>query len=395
MAILLFFSGTSAWAIDFFAVRDHNTGIFSNSQRVISYRHMRHLWNTSDGVMAVALQKKGYDGENLVLYKSLDQGVNWTLDTLIDDDGYLISDGIIDSENNLLFVTSIPSDKTTRNIEFIKLVYDSTFQEWEIDPATPVTVFRSNRRYKASRASIAVDSNGVIWCAYRINYAIDEIFQIIVMYSVDGGMTWVDSGNEFGTPNGLPEKSAKVIAVDNGIAMIYQDQMETPVVERYKEWAYREDNQPLQDSWITGSIAKMNALDRDPYGTHWSVAADDLGNLHLAYEDSGINYTKFDLHSMTWTTPEVVAAFGSYSSISVGANQDLFLFSKYFRNRMAVRQFSYADQQWGRWITLSSKSYLGLLRMSSPERFDGLLPLLFQVNNAEPYELIYNLIDTR
>ena len=389
------FLGAAAWGEAFFIYRDLETEIFSDSQKFISFRYMRHSWIASDGVMAAAVQKGGYEGHGLVLYKTLDEGLNWTFEAAISSDDGIISDGIIDSNNNILLVTSFLSEYQTVDVDFIRMTYDSFSQAWSIDPLTPVTVFASGNQYRATRATIAVDSNGVIWCAFRIEDINTDIFQIKVYYSVDGGYTWDDSGNSFGTANSLVEKSAKVIAVDSRIAMIYQDLKDgasTP--EGFKEWAYREDSQALQDDWTSESIAKMMTTKGDPYGSHWSVAADDFGNIHLSYQDKGIKYLKYDAVSEGWEGPMVAAIYGSYSNISVAANNDLYLFSTNLRGKkIIVKLYSSASQRWTRWLSISSQNYDGILRMSSPERFNYHLPLLYSVNKRSPYQLIYGLFD--
>ncbi|MFA4915456.1 MAG: hypothetical protein WC560_02140 [Syntrophales bacterium] len=389
------FLRTAAWGDDLFIYRDLKTGIYSNADNFISYRYMRHIWTASDGVMAAVVQKGGYEGRGLALYKTLDEGLYWTFEAAISSEVDMVSDGIIDSNNNILLVTSFLSENKTVNVNFVQLKYDSISHAWSINPLTPVTVFASGKNYRATRASIAADTNGVIWCAFRLENIDTGMFQIRVYYSVNGGSTWVDSGNSFGTINSMAQKCAKVIAVGPRIAMIYQDvKIESSTAEHYKVWAYREDSQALQDGWTSGSIAKMTTADGDPYGSHWSVAADDFGNIHLSYEDNGVMYIKYDAASESWVGPRVATNYGNYSSISIAANNDLYLFARNQSGRkIIVRRYSSASRKWDAWVTISSRKYRGILRMSSPERFVDHLPLVYQVNVNPPYQLIYNLLD--
>ncbi len=389
------FFGSVACGQGFFIHRDLETGIYSDVQRFISYRYMRHIWTTSDSVMATIVQNGGYDGRGLALYKSLDGGLNWTFEMEISNDNGIVSDGTIDSNNNILLVTSFMSDKQTIDVDYIRLAYDSFSQSWSIDPLTPTTVFASGRRYKASRATVAVDSNSIVWCAFRLEDANTGIFMIMVYYSVDGGSTWENSGNKFGTMNRLDEKSAKVIAVNSRIAVIYQDvKGGISQLDRFKKWAYREDSQNLQDYWTDESIAKMEADSGDPLGSHWSVAADDFGNIHLSYEDNGIKYLKYNAVSDYWEAPWLAVLDGNYSNISVSANNDLYLFARNLTGKKIIaRGYSSTRKKWSKWISISSQNYDGMLRMSSPERFNNHLPLLYQVGGSKPFQLIYNLLD--
>jgi hypothetical protein len=352
---------------------------------------MRHIWNTSDGVIAAVVQKGGYEGDGLVLYKSLDDGLNWEVQT-ISDDIRIVSDGVIDKDNNILLVTSLITDRLILDVNFIKMTYHSGSKVWS--QAKEVTVFNSNGQTNASRASISIDSNDVIWCAFRIQDVTNNEFQIKVRYSEDGGVRWNDIENGlFGTANDLAEKTAKVIAVGNRMAMIYQDvRGSASVTDRFKEWAYREETWGLDAAWITEPIVQIMALEGDPYSSHWSVAADDLGNIHLSYQDNGIKYLKYDAAKGIWNRPIVAARFGNFNNISVAANNDLYLFSKSWTGRKIIcKRFSHADQRWSRWINISSRDYNGFLRMSSPERCVDRLPLIYEIRYSPPYQLLYCL----
>ena len=391
------FLGATAWGEEAITInKDIATGIYSNVDDFISYRYMRHIWVTTDSVIAAAVQMGGYEGHGLVLYKTMDEGLHWTLEAPLSSDFDIVSDGIIDTNNNILFVTSTLSDNLTVDVNFIRVRYDSISQSWTMDPLTPVTIFHSGTAYIGARASLAVDSNGIIWCAFRFENIQTGIYQIRLYYSTDGGSTWTDSNNSFGTLNNLSGKCAKVIAVDSRIAMIYQDiKMNGSIQERYKLWAYREDSQSLQDIWTSNSIAKMMDTTGDPYGSHWSVAADDFENMHLSYDDIGIYYLRYYAAGKTWADPRKSTKYGNYSCISVASNNDLYQFAKNGQGtEITVRQYSAASHTWDPWVAVSSNNYSGTLRMSSPERFVGQLPVLYQVNSNPPYQLIYNLLDT-
>jgi hypothetical protein len=375
---------------------DLDTGIYSDAKRFVAARYMRHVWVTSDGVGAAAIQKGGYEGDFLVLYKTLDGGVTWTRESAVSDSTVtVVSDGIIDAENNLMFVTSFLRDFLTVDVEFVRFIYDPRTQSWLRDPAFPAPVFSSTADFEASRATLAQDGNGVLWCAFRLEDAQAGEYVIKVFYSTDGGGSWNDCGREFGTRNDLKDKSPKVIACGSRIALIYQDmEYEGANVERYKKWAARSDALGLQAPWSEGAIAKMISPDGDTFGSHWSVAGDGLGRLHLTYQDDNkINYTRYEL-GCGWTAIEPMAN-GTYSNISISPSNDLYLFQDQPYQggyRMLARKYSPAADSWSGWYVISTKIYDGKLRPCSPETFRYHLPLLYHVHSTKPYMLVYNLL---
>ncbi len=402
IVFLLAFPNAAAWGQNLFIYRDVDTGIHSEVTQSVSLRFMRHIWivNYSDPVIAAVVQQGGYGGHGQALYKSLNEGADWTLESDLESETDIVSDGVLDSNNNLLIVTSLLNHARTANVDFIKLMYDPTSKSWTIDPSTPVIVYPSSASGKATRASISLDSNGVIWCAFRFMVpvsGIPGIVQIKVYYSVDGGHSWADSGNRFATPNWVPQKSAKVISVGSRTALIYEDRQVVPAgVVRFKAWAYREDSQPLQDRWTSEIIAQMVSAETDSLGSHWSVAADEVGNLHLSYEDAGIRYLKYDAATGSWLAPVVITSYdGQFNSISVGGNNDVYLFSRFTDGqKVFCKRYSSGNHSWGGWLAMSSAPHEGLLRMSSPETFADHLPLLYEVNGSPPYDLLYVLFNT-
>lgn len=379
-------------------VMDHDlaTGINSNVQQFISYRYMRKMWISSDGVIAAVVQQGKYQGQGLGLYESLDRGNNWQLDAPISTDPGIVSDGIMDSNNNLLLVTSLLSENRTVNVEFIRMLYNPASKSWSLDPSTPVTIFPSSSTYTATVATIAQDSNGVLWCAFRLHDIANDLYEIKVYYSADGGMNWQDSGNTF-AGNSSDEKCAKVISVNSRIMMVYHaDLYNGTAWNDYKLWAARSDTQPLQSPWTAGGyIAKMmNQSTADPYGSHWSVAADSLGNVYMTYQDNGIKYVKFNAATNQWTSPMTAATWGEYSETAVDSTNDVFIISKnQTETGLIVRWYSAAKKKWSGWYNITSQVYRGLLRMSSPARFSGQLPVFFEVNPSPPFAMMYDLLD--
>lgn len=375
---------------------DLDTGIYSDAKRFVAARYMRHVWITNNGIAATAVQKGGHEGDYLVLYKTLDGGANWIREAVISDNTVtVVSDGIIDANNNLMFVTSFLREYMTVDVEFVRLRYNPLTRSWARDPATPVAVYSSTAEFEASRATLAQDGNGVLWCAFRLEDVQAGEYILKVYYSTDGGTTWNDCGRDFGTRNDLKDKSPRIIAVGSRIALIYQDmQYDGAGIERYKRWAARSNSLGLQGPWSEGVIAKMISTDGDTFGSHWSVAGDGLGRLHLTYQDDNkINYTRFE-PGCGWTAIEPMEN-GTYSNISVSPCNDLYLFQdRPYQGGylMLARKYFQAAGVWSDWFVISTKVYDGKLRPCSPETFRSYLPLLYHVHSTKPYKLVYNLL---
>jgi hypothetical protein len=385
-------SPSPAPAPGFFIERDVPTGIASDADTFVSFRYMRHVWLTSDGTLATLVQQGGLGG--LRLHKSLDLGLVWTLESVVSSHADLISDGLLASDDGLLLVTSVSGTGPIGDVLFQRMSYDSIARTWTLDPSTPTVVFDSTQALRASRATIAADSNGVLWCAFRLQSTATGNFSLPLYCSLDGGLTWQDTLNAFGSSNTFEDKNAKVLATGSGIAVLFQDvqgSVSAPV--RLKAWAYRDDSQPLEDPLLPQTVAVMANQGGDPLGTHWSVAGDDAGNVHLTYQDGRIKYLRFDGFSKAWASPLVLGPLkGSYNSITVDDSGDLFVFAHLGGlSGVYVRRYLAGMQQWTNWIPVSSSAHAGSLRMCSPERVDDLLPMLYQVNASAPYDLLYCL----
>ena len=187
-----------------------------------------------------------------------------------------------------------------------------------------------------------------------------------------------------------------MLASGAGIGIVFQDMTGTaasPV--RAKAWAYRDDSDPLQTPRTSVPLGQMTVQEGDPHGSHWSVAADSLGNVHLAYQDGRIQYMRMDAATQTWSAPiSLGTQTGSYNSVSINDNDDIYVFARFASGtNVWVKRFLQTTQQWSGWIQVSANPHPGLLRMCSPEHVDDQLPLLYQVNATFPVELLHTLLD--
>jgi hypothetical protein len=373
---------------------DIATGITSDAEVFVSLRYMRHLWIAPDGVQVAVVQQG--TGGGLGLYDSFDDGLSWTWEQNLPGSTQHVSDGIMLDDGSLLLVTSMIGSSPDVDVDFIRLNYDPAVQEWTVDPLGPTRIYDSNQVARASRATLAMDSNGVLWSAFRLQNTTSGNFRLRLFSSTDDGLTWQDSLNLFGTANGFAEKDAKVLATGAGIGIVFQDMQGSAVSPvRTKAWAYRDDSAALQEPMATVPLGQMAEQIGDPHGSHWSVAADSLGNVHLAYQDGRVQYMRFDATSQIWSTAVSLGTqTGSYNSVSVTDNDDIYVFARFAGGtNIWVKRFLQSNPQWSGWIQVSANTHPGLLRMCSPERVDDQLPVLYQVNGSFPVELLHSLLD--
>jgi hypothetical protein len=355
---------------------------------------MRHLWQAPDDVQMAVVQQ-GVD-VGLGLFASFDAGLTWSFQESLVRSSNIVSDGIALDDGSLLLVTSIARNGALAHVDFVRMNYDTEAMSWSVDPLAPSRVFESTASAQGSRATLAMDSNGVLWCALRWLDTSSGNVQIRLFYSEDDGLTWQDSGNVFGTANAWAEKDAKVIATGMGIAVVFQDIQggaRNPV--RSKASAWRDDADPPEAAMAIEPIADMVGAADDPYGSHWSVAADSLGNIHMSYQDGQVRYTAYDAVAQSWSAPVALGTqSGTYNSLSVAGNDDVYVFTRFVAGtNLWVKRMDAGTQSWTGWIQVSEDPPPGQLRMCSPERVEEALPVLYQVNGSAPFELLHALLD--
>ena len=390
-------AGLDAARAGTFLLQDTPTGISSNSENFVSTRYMRHIFATADGTLGAVVQKAGYDGQGLVLYRSVDGGLNWIPVMEVFHDARLVSDALLDSQGNLLLVCSTFLDLFTSDVTFLRLPYDKAGMTWLPGPS-PSTVFPSAGLFLGSRATVTLDGKGRLWCAFRVENTASGEWIIKISYSTNGGSTWKDSGREFGTRNTSSLKCPRILAAAGGTAVVFHDTVLAQTgEERYKKWAWRDDSDGLGAGWREETIAAMHNMVLDVYGSHWSAAADLFGNIHLVYQDNGISYASYDHAAGTWGSPRKISKTGIYPGVTAADNGDLYIFQNLPLDKgqaLIGKRYDFSARAWSPWVALSGKVYEGKIRMCVPERCGAFLPVLYQINATAPYELLYDLIAT-
>ena len=137
------------------------TTLTSDAKRLISYRHQRHLFVTSDGRSHIVANLSGQSGSTAALnLQSSDDGLVWIQQRKL---GYTDSNSVSDSalNGNVLTVVYQCNDGLVR---LATATYDPASKSWS--SFTVEKVPRVDSRYNAVNPSFTVDGNGNLWVAY-------------------------------------------------------------------------------------------------------------------------------------------------------------------------------------------------------------------------------------
>ena len=250
------------------------TTIEGTAERLISYRHQDHMWQTPDGATH-ALVNTGTqpDGAALRLYTSVDNGLTWVPGlALANSTEATTSDGFIDG--NRLFATYQTGAGT---IVFVRLEYDPVLQTWQ--PTLREAAFQSSTVAGVNPA-VARDQQGRFWLAFTATDKASGQHSIKMLHRAQDE-PWVDTGLQFGASDNLAiERSARPVATPNGMGLVY-------TVHQTTSWALRRNDAPLDAAWASYTVYTRKSPETDPYASHFNVVADADNNLHMVVADGG------------------------------------------------------------------------------------------------------------
>lgn len=285
------------------------TGIESDAVRMISYRHQEHAWQTSDGATHLMVNRGDLSpGASLGLYSTGDLGDSWTNSiSLNNTNSYASSDGVLIGDQLWIAYSSSAS-----SILFAILDYDSV--AWRLTAVE--RVFLSSDE-SAINPALVVDRAGAVWCAFvtRHNETSDAT---IHMSRRSPSGEWTDTGLTFGaTDNISVERSARPILTPHGIGMVYS-------VHETLTWASRQDSWPVDEAWDESVLFERSSQDLDPYASHFTIARDGRGDLHMALSELGrLRYFRFIAATQTWQDRLISGDIrATYPQIAINAQTD-------------------------------------------------------------------------
>lgn len=292
------------------------TNLKSTAERMISYRHQRHMWITSDGAIHVLFNRGiNLSRASLVLYSSFDRGRSWTLIlSLPNTNGESTADGFLYKQK-----LSLAYSSATGSILFLPITYDSLAKKWTYGQAA--TVYQGSD-FVATSPTIAFDSKGYLWAAFVVQQTFTKDYSISLFNSSNQGLNWANTYESLGVIDKSARKSARLVSLNDKLGIIYTN-------DDTFYWAYRNNNSPFNTPWQAQSIfIYQPGSNNSMYSSHFSLVADPLDNIHLATHNLGkLVYLKFDGQCQRWQPIKTLSNHikVGYMQVSLSTDNNLFI----------------------------------------------------------------------
>jgi hypothetical protein len=250
LAALAFSGATQA------AVQVAQTDIVSTATRLVSYRHQRHMFVTSDGRTHALMNLGTAAGSGGALYlHSTDDGVQWARQLVLPNtNANSVSDGVL--TGNTLTVVYQCSDGIAR---LSTLNYSPTTRTWTL--ASTSKLPRASTSIAAVNPSFAVDANGNTWLSYVQEDSSSGYVMIALYVKPAGSSTWSRSSQSYGYSNavtfGSDKRSARLVSLPGGIGLMYS-------VGPNIYWAERPLTGTLTSTWNSSVLMLAGTADRTP-----------------------------------------------------------------------------------------------------------------------------------
>ncbi len=368
-------------------IRAVTTSLRSDNERMISYRHQQHLVQSSDGALHLLFNRGSLAPDpGLSLYSSFDGGETWQLmqnfagtDDKSTGDVLLVGDDLW-----LVFHTG------DQRVMFARLHYDSigrTCSLLELQEAF------TSPQWNAQNPALAIDEMGTIWVGFLAKTPTrrHSLGNIRVVNRVGGGTTWTDPGLIFGpTDQQAVERSARPVHIPGGMGMVW-------TVHETTYWSTRSNALPDNSAWTTRTLFVGTPAKRigDPYASHFNVAIDDLGGLHLITIDSNdILYFKYAPATDTWSAPQQIDDSRKVAYAQIGlVDGELGVGFSVQRGKGQLSASGDLGATWAPYADLVlPPTYPGVNyntgRVELPSRSTGTLPILQQYSDDESQKLM-------
>jgi hypothetical protein len=283
------------------------------------------MWQTADGSTHVLINTGTQpDTRSLHLFSSVDNGITWVDKVGLGGSGFdATSDGVLIG-NDLYVTYSTISD----GVGFAILHYDPNTGTWT---RSLVETAFLDANVIAQTPALARDTLGRVWIAFTAQDRTTLLYSIRMLRKTSDASGWVDTGFVFGTPDSISnERSARPIAANDGIIMVYTE-------HQYVYSANRKDSWDEARAWPSRLIYTSVGGDTDPYGSHYNIALDASGNLHMAAVDGGrLMYFRLLKGRTVWTsrfmTNPIKATYvqsvvsGSTVALMTNSNTEIWVF---------------------------------------------------------------------
>jgi hypothetical protein len=330
------------------------TDISGSAERMISYRHQNHMWQTADGATHALVNVGGQaNGTSLRLYTSVNNGVSWVggpelpvTDDTSTSDGFLM--------NNNLFVTY---STTAGGVAFSQLRYDAGTTTWVLG-ATEMAYQVPGVR--AINPTVARDAQGRHWVGFTSQDSAG-FYNIKMVLRASAAQGWVDTGFLFGPSDNLSiERSARLVTVAGGVGMVY-------TVHQDVFWAKRQNNWLVTQPWSRSQAYVDRGVDNDPFGSHFSVTVDAQNNVHMAMVDGGqMLYLRLANGSQTWAPPKVLTKPVRAAYVQILSSGSTLMFVGNDKSSVVVFQSTDGGTSWTKTHLLIHPSPDGTTDYSNP-----------------------------
>lgn len=347
------------------------TVIEGSAERMISYRHQDHMWQTSDGAThAIVNVGNQPSGASLRMYSSPDSGSTWEPGlALAQSSQTSTADGFIADDR--LFVSYQSSSGT---VEFVRLDYDATTRTWAQTAAEQVF---ASADVVAFNPSVARDAQGRFWLAFTSLERASGNYGIRLMRRSSAAEGWVDTGLTFGAIDNLSiERSARPIATRYGVGMVY-------TVHEDTYWAWRRNDLPVGAAWAEQLVYTRQSPETDPFASHFSVVGDAQDNLHMALVDNGsLLYFRQPAGSGQWNFITATAPANTVYAQILVADASLVMIANH-NTLLRVFQSPDSGNSWANTHLLthplpSTGISYARPRVEAPARTQGPIPVLQQ-----------------
>lgn len=273
------------------------TNIQGDVEKLIAFRHQERFWFTADGHAHLLVNLgTGNGNAGLTLLSRPAAATDWSVSfPLPGTDNTSTGDTLV--TGNVL--QAVYSD-SAGEVRYASSVYDSASHRW----AAPLwSVVYDGSDGPARGPTLTIGAQGGVYAAFTVKNAETGVYRIRLSSSPAPLATWADTTRRWGTPNLAKAKTGRLVNLGNRIGLIYTDQTvnSAGIVEHSIHWAEPVVPGELGGAWSDQELYRGPSDRLDPFGSHFNVAGDALGNLYLAWAvEEKVRYLRYQGSTRQW-----------------------------------------------------------------------------------------------
>lgn len=360
------------------------TTITGTAERMISYRHQERFVFTDDGSQHLLVNLGNRDSENraalaLMVKESGDLGWKEAID--LECSNHESTADLVIHDNYLHIVHSCGKE-----LWYSRLTYDPhLFTWWNLKKRR---IFKSFTQ-TPSAPTLAIDSDQTFYVAFTLTGRTNKV-QLSGLSSEKPLRSW-EKTVVWGNKNKRPAKAGRLLALDNGIALIYTDVVTGDDAQSTLNFT----RATSEGEWSLPVVLESTSAGfHDPYGSHYSASVDQQGNIHLIWPvDKQLKYYRYDATTEEWSSSYVLESPHNavYSQVSLHTDGRIFLIFNVGEHLQVIESNDYGLNYMN--TVLLTHPYLGESydwaqpRVETPALFSDRLPVLQQLSTVPTAEL--------